>query len=82
MSALGGLVRLLSRFSVHHFGLLPGCLLWIKGRGSKSAEVQTVWEMYDDRLKFMARVDALALDESLDVGDVSQAWLVWSGCFD
>ena len=47
-----------------------------KSRGSKSAEVQRVWEIYDDRLQFMARFDALSLDESLDAGDVSRAWLV------
>ena len=46
--------------------------------GSKSVEVQRVWEVYDDRLQFMSRVDALALDASLDAGDVSKAWLVWS----
>ena len=29
----------------------------------------------------MSRHDALLLDESLDAGDVSRAWLVWSwGC--
>ena len=43
-----------------------------QSRGSKSAEVQRVWQIYDDQLLFMARFDAL------DVGDVSRAWLVWS----
>ena len=43
-----------------------------KSRNSKSAEVRRVWEIYDDRLQFMSRVDALALDASL------KAWLVWS----
>ena len=28
---------------------------------------------------FMSRQGALQLDESLDAGDVSRAWLVWSG---
>ena len=46
-----------------------------KQRGSKSAEVQRVWEIYDDRLQFMSSDDVVALDESLDV---SCAWLVWS----
>ena len=50
-----------------------------KSRRSKSVEVQRVWENYDDRLQFMSRQDALFLDESLDAGDVSRAWLVWSG---
>ena len=39
----------------------------------KSLEVQRVWEIHDDRLQFI-----LLLDESLRVGDVSRALLVWS----
>ena len=50
-----------------------------KSRGSKSVEVQRVWEIYDERLQFMSRQDALLLDASLAAGDVSQAWAVWSG---
>ena len=49
-----------------------------KTRGSKSAEVQRVWEIYDERLQFMSRRDALLLDESLELDDVSMAWSVWS----
>ena len=49
-----------------------------KTRGSKSAEVQRVWEVYDERLQFMSRRDALLLDESLGLDDVSMAWTVWS----
>ena len=44
-------------------------------RGSKSAEVQRVWEIYD---QFMSSRDALLLDESLGLDDVSMAWAVWS----
>ena len=47
-----------------------------KSRGSKSAEVQSALEIYDDRLQFMSGLDALSLDESLDAGNVSRAWLV------
>ena len=47
--------------------------------GSKSVEVQRVWEVYDERLQFMSCHDALQLDESLDADVVSRAWLVWSG---
>ena len=65
---------------VHCTSLWPAS--WLpavdKGRGSKSAEVQRVWEVYDERLQFMSRRDASLLDESLDAGDVSRAWLVWS----
>ena len=49
-----------------------------KSRGSKSAEVQRVWEVYDQRLRFMSHRDASLLDESLDRDDVSLAWTVWS----
>ena len=42
-------------------------------------EVQRDWEIYDERLQFTSRHDALHLDESLDAGDVSRAWLIWSG---
>ena len=61
-----GLVVLLSRFDF----LLSGLPLGYK--------VRRVWEIYDDRLQFMSRQDAFLLNESSDVGDVSQAWLVWS----
>ena len=78
LTAAGGIVSLLSLCSVP---------LWLaswlpavdKSRGSKSVEVQRVWEVYDERFQFMSRQDALQLDESLDAGDVSRAWLVWSG---
>ena len=49
-----------------------------KSRGSKSAEVQRVWEVYDERLQCMSRRDASLLDESLGLDDVSMAWAVWS----
>ena len=49
-----------------------------KSRGSKSVEVQRVGEVYDERLQYLSRQDALQLDESLDAGDVSRAWIVWS----
>ena len=49
-----------------------------KTRGSNSVEVQRVWEVYDERLQFMSREDALGLDEALLRGDVSRAWMVWS----
>ena len=49
-----------------------------KGRGSKSIEVQKVWDVYDERLQFMSREDALCLDEALLLGNVSSAWMVWS----
>ena len=50
-----------------------------KSRDFKSVAVQRVCEIYDERLQFMSRQDALLLDESLDAGDVSRTWLVWSG---
>ena len=47
-------------------------------RSGASVEVRRVWEVYDDRLQFMSQRDAFLLDESLEDGDVSRAWLVWS----
>ena len=35
-----------------------------KSRGSKSVEVQRVWEVYDERLQFMSRHDTVQVDES------------------
>ena len=49
-----------------------------KSRGFESAEVQSVWAVYDDRLQFAIRDDALNLDEALRNEDVSRAWDVWS----
>ena len=49
-----------------------------KSRGSKSIEVQKVWDVYDERLQFMSREDALRLDDALLLGNVSSAWMVWS----
>ena len=78
LRVLGGLVGLISWSSVLPSGLLLGCLLLLRagfqvGGGTKSLGV------YDDRLQFMTGHDALLLDESLRVGDVSRAWRVWSG---
>ena len=61
------------------FVMLVVCWTVDKSRGSKSVEVQRVWEVYDERLQKMSCQDAFHLDESLASGDVSRAWLVWSG---
>ena len=47
--------------------------------GSKSAEVLKVWEIYDDRLHFLTGSDALLLDDSKRLDDVSRAWTIWPG---
>ena len=78
MTVVGGVVGLPSLFCVPPFGLASWLPAVDKGRGSKSAEVQRVWEVYDERLQFMSRRDASLLDESLGRDDVSLAWLVWS----
>ena len=49
-----------------------------KSRGSKSVEVQRVWEVYDDRLRFMSRADSDSLTGALLNDDVSSAWAIWS----
>ena len=79
--AAGGPVELLSLCSVLPVWPASWLLVVDKGRGSKSVEVQRVWEVYDERLQFMSRQDALLLDEALGADDVSRAWacLVW-GC--
>ena len=74
-----GLPGLLNLLRVLLDGLLLGCLLLTRVGVPKSVDVQRVWDVYDERLQFMSRQDALRLDESLDTGDVSRAWLVWSG---
>ena len=51
-----------------------------QSRGSKSVEVQRVWEVYDDRLQFMSLQDAHLLSESLGAGDVSEVWLGLVSC--
>ena len=66
------------RWSCHSAGPTSWLPAVDKSRGSKSVEVRRVWEIYDDRLQFMSQHDSLLLSESLDAGDVSQAWLVWS----
>ena len=68
--------RVVQRTPLWPASLLPAI---DKSRGSKSVEVRRVWEIYDDRLQFMSRRDALLLDDSLAAGDVSRAWAVWSG---
>ena len=51
-----------------------------KSRGSKSVEVQRVWEVYDDRLRSMSRADSDGLTSSLLDDDVSSAWAVLVVC--
>ena len=74
MESLG----LRSLFSVPPFDLLLGCLLLIRVGVPSPVEVQRVWEIYDERLQFMSRQDALLLNEALGADDVSMAWVVWS----
>ena len=66
--------------SVQRTPLWPASWLPVidKSRGSKSVEVQRVWENYDEGLQFMSCQDASLLDASLDADDFSLAWLVWS----
>ena len=78
MSVLGGPVRLLSLFGVRLCGLLLGCLPWTRVEALNLPRYRGSGEIDDDRLQFMARKDAAALDESLDTDDVSCAGLVWS----
>ena len=75
LTAVGGPVGLRNPCSALPSGLLLG---GDKNR-SKSFEVQWNWEIHYEHLQFMSRLDAVQLDDSLGAGDVSRAWLVWSG---
>ena len=50
-----------------------------KSGGSKSVEVQSVWEICDGRLQKMAQADAVRLARAIRDGDISSAW-VSSSC--
>ena len=73
---IGGPAGLLSLFVVLFSVLLLGFRLLI--RVEESVEVQRVWEVQDDRLRFMSRTASDVLTSSLLDGDVSSAWAVWS----
>ena len=49
-----------------------------RSRCSKSAEVRRIWDIYDERLRWVDAGDALSIDSALASGNVSGAWLVWS----
>ena len=49
-----------------------------RSRGSKSAEVRRIWDVYDERLTWVDAGDALSVDSANASGDVSGAWLAWS----
>ena len=74
----GGSLGSLSLFVVHLFGLLLGCLLLIRLEVLSLLRSEGFGKFYDERLQFMSRRDALLLDESLQLDDVSMAWSVWS----
>ena len=75
----GGIPGLLNLFVVPLFGLLLGYLLLIRLEVLSLRRFRGFGrEVYDERLQFMSRRDALLLDESLDLNDVSMAWAVWS----
>ena len=50
-----------------------------RSRCSKSAEVRRIWDVYDERLGWVDADDALSVDHAIASGDVSSAWLAWSG---
>ena len=49
-----------------------------RSRFSKSAEVRRIWDVYDERLRWVDAGDALSVDRAIASGDVSGAWLAWS----
>ena len=60
------------------FGLPLGFSSVDKSRFSKSAEVRRIWDVYDERLRWVDAGDALSVDRAIASGDVSGAWLAWS----
>ena len=58
LTVAGGLLRFLSLSCVHPLWPASWLLAVDKGRGSKSVEVQRVWEVYEERLQFMSLQDA------------------------
>ena len=60
--------------------LLPAS--WVnavdKSRDSRSAEVRRIGEIYDECLGLVSAEDAFQIEDALDSGDVSRAWLAWS----
>ena len=69
----GGLVRSISLSSALFFGLLLVWLLWMRVEAPSLRWCSGFWEVYDDRIEFMAGADALRLDLSLLAGDVTGA---------
>ena len=79
LTAVGGHPALLSLSCVLPFGLHLGCLLLTKVGVPSRLRFKEFGGVQDERLRFISRQDALRLDVSLEAGDVSRAWLVWSG---
>ena len=57
---------------------LLGCLLLIRVEVPSLSQFKGFGRFMMSVFSFMSGQDALQLDESLDAGDVSRAWLVWS----
>ena len=49
-----------------------------KSRGSKSAEIRDIWDIYDHILQFIPADEAGAIDGALADGDPHLAWEAWS----
>ena len=58
----------------------PVCWLpmFDKSRESKSVEVMKVWEVSDDRLRFMSADDSRTLRGAVESREISAAWEIWS----
>ena len=76
--AVGGLVGLFSRYSVLLYGLLLGCLLFMRAGGLSRLRFRG-FGRFTMIVCSLSRHDAIQLDESLAADEVSRAWLVWSG---
>ena len=72
MSDVGGLVQLLRLLSAPPFGLLLGCLLWMKVEVPSRWKFKGFGKFMMSVSSFVSRQDALLLDDYLDARDVSR----------
>ena len=49
-----------------------------KSRDSNPADIRRVWDIYDERIQLIDAGDVFRLNDALQDGDISQAWLDWS----
>ena len=79
LTVVGGSLGLRSLFSAPPFGVPLGCLLLTRVVVPSLLRFKGIGRFMMSVSNLCLARNALQLDESLDAGDVSRAWLVWSG---